>query len=143
MDCNWNKIWDNSMIITEEFLNAIKCCKDGIAFGHHLNLVGKDHEFVLNYFKDNGHTHPHDWLKKMLVSYEAIIYRGNYKVNGYHIFNPLTGLYEIAENENEAKLLKSRIIADYVNSNVEPLIDIKKELIEPDGTSVLINHTLD
>ncbi len=127
------------MIISEDFLRAIKCCEDGIVFAKHFNLIGLTYQEALDFLKDNNHTHPYQWFSEKIKSKEAIIYRGNFTVKQYHIFNPLTGIYETAETEQEAKLLKEEIIKKNIEVTVLPFIDTKKELVEPDGTSVLIN----
>jgi hypothetical protein len=124
------------MIITQEFLIAMSACPEGMDAVNQLNIIGQDDKVFAQSLVKSGYTEYAVWIRQVMKSYEGIKFSGDYKVNRYMVFNPLTGQYEYANTKEEVLVLKAKIIDTYMASQVIPLIDIQEEIIATDGTAV-------
>lgn len=123
------------MIITKEFLAANDCCKEGYARGLELNILNLEHEEIIATLRENGEEDYAAWVEFAMQSATTIKFLGEYAVTRYMVFNPLLGQYEYADSIENARVLKARIINDFVQANVVQYIDTQREIQSPDGTT--------
>lgn len=132
------------MIITEEYLNAMEACAEGMDAVNELAICGLDDKAFAQALVKNGYTEYAAWIRQTINSVASIKFLGDYTVTRYMVFNPLTGQYEYADTLEEVKVLRDRIAGEYMTAQVMPLIDVQEEITNADGAvaSSSITNTL-
>lgn len=124
------------MILTKEFLLQFESCKEGYRFGLENDLINKDYDYAIKFCRENGQEQHAIWLEEQKNTEAYIKFNGvKTMVKAYKVFNPLTGLHETFNTEDEAKIALCEVAKQVLNTHLPLVVE---ELINEQGDSTWI-----
>mgnify|MGYP006266975803 CR=1 FL=1 len=125
------------MILTKQFLLNQNACEEGIQFAFDNFLIDKDYSEVIRDTVSLGQRDFAGWLLEQKNTEAYVCANGKEITMGesYQVFNPMTGLHEVAADIESAKVLVAEIQKQILTQHS---ISVCRELKNENGDAVWI-----
>jgi hypothetical protein len=130
------------MILTKEFLIAVKTPVDMYRYIFEHNIVNIEFNLAVDYLKNNGHNLWSWWLNNQKGS-EIYVRANGSKITmneKYQVFNPLTGIHIACDTEDDMKKLVLDINQQIIDTYK---VSVNQEISNENGDSAWTLLNLD